>query len=1197
MRTRPSHPVLSRRSLLLSAGLALLPLAPLPGAAVARAAGATDAAEPSPVPDPLALTGTWTRTADGGRRVTTGTERNALALSEHRTGARAGYSATVTVDPQTPYGVASLVVRAAEDGSAGYAAALDPNLGRVRLFDLANGEDIAAAPFTAAPGTTYTVGIALDGPSLTLSVDGTALIHATDHRYETGLVGLHAYNGTVGFGPPRAWEITTDLTGWTTDGGTWTASPLGLRAQAPAGTNIRSMAATKAHDTVLQTDLLVHAPYAVAALLIRADASGTRGYAVEADPNQGRLRLYRVDGNITLGTYSTTIRTGTAYRLRIEADGPRLRVHWQTDFIKPDGYAPVITAEDTAHTVGHLGVLAYNGAVSFENTAAAGLGTDVHGWTARTGSWTPDLRGIRGDNGLRTAPFAAADLVLRADVTLGSAGAAGLVVHADADGTGGYELRLDAGANRVELLDRATGARLASVAPPVRALVPGASYRLEVRASADMVDAYADGVRTFTAPVTRTQGHAVGLASHGGTAYFGHVHARTARAYFTEPYRPSYHYSPLTGSASDPNGLVHFDGEYHLFHQDQGRWAHAVSTDLVHWQALPVALEWNGHGHCWSGSAVADNDDASGLFGGRPGLIAYYTSFHPDKPGGNQCVRAAYSKDKGRSWHWYATDPVIPNPGGVDGNWDFRDPKVVRDEQRGQWVMVVSGGDHIRFFTSRNLLDWTHTGSFGYGDWVTAGVWECPDFFPMPVDGDPQRTKWVLSMSTGAVRATEGSAAQYFLGDWDGIAFTSDHPAGTVLRTDHGRDFYAAITFDSVPQGRRIWMGWTSNWDYPFSVPTGQWKGQLAIPRELALVTGADGIRLVQRPVAELDALRGTTTTRTGVTVAPGSADPLDGIAGTAYEIEAHLVLPAEAAATECGFRLREKGVQHTLVGYDTVRQRLFVDRTAAGRSDFTQYFAGRTEAPAPTTTVNGERHLDIRLFVDSSSMEAFAGGAAITSLVLPDPDAEGMSFYAEGGTVRIATLKVHRLTSPFRLTGASTDRAPGLTGGEFRSDLGELAVTPGGRWEDTGAGHTGTFDRDSDALSTRELTDMDLGVLVRLGGRDGTGGAASLLWRATADGKDAYCLNIDPDLRVVRLAVRTNGAFDDAKLLARVPALVRRGSTYPVRVLAQGTRIQVFLAGRRIIDTTDATYARGCVGLNVFGGRAAFQDAYATEL
>lgn len=1189
---------ISRRALLSSAGLTLL--APLAGAGRASATpppasrSALPAGALTPVPDPLGLTGTWSRTDDGGQRVVTGADRNAVALSEQRIESVASYQARITVDPGSPYAVGSLLVRAADDGSAGYAASLDPNLRRIRLYDLATGRDLVPpAPAALTPGTGYLLEVDLDGPELTVLLDGERLLTAHDTAYAYGAAGLHAYNGTVGFGPPGLRTVTTDATGWTTDGGTWTATTLGWHAQAPDGANCRAVAGTRVHDTGYQADVLITDPYAVAALLLRTDAAGTTGYGVQVDPNRDLLRLYRIDGDITLGTYSTTIEAGTVYRLRVEADGPRLAVHWQTDFITPDGYAPVITAEDSAHAAGQLGVLAYNGAVTFEEIAVRGLVTDLQGWSAVSGSWTPDLRGLRaeGTEALSVAPFPGGELLISADIAPAGASGAGLVVRADAAGSGGYDIRLDA--SGVRLLDRAAGTELGRAAHPVRPFAAGSVYRTEVRALGADLTVTVDGVDVLTAQVSRTGGSTVGLVAHGGPAHFQEVRARTPQAHFTEQYRPSYRYTQLASRTSDPNGLVRHEGEYHLFHQDAGQWAHAVSTDLLQWRALPVALPVSAFGHSWSGSCVADTDDASGLFDGGSGLLAFYTSYHPDRPGGNQCVRAALSKDRGRSWQWYGTGPVVENPGGPDGDWDFRDPKVVRDEEHGQWVMVVSGGDHVRFFTSTDLLHWTYRSSFGYGDWVTGGVWECPDFFPLPVDGDPGRVRWVLMLSTGAVRATDGSAAEYFLGDWDGTTFTTTNEPGTPLRAEAGRDYYAAMTFSGLPDGRRIQFGWLSNWDYAFSAPTGAWNGQLGLPRELSL--SATG--LVQLPAAETGALRSTSTTFQDITVGPDSANPLAAERGRAYEIEAEIALPATGAATECGFRLRTGDDRRTLIGYDVGAGALFVDRAAAGAADFTEHFAGRTSAPLGLTESGGERRLRIRLFMDTSSVEVFGGEGAVTisSLLFPRPSDQGMEFYATGGTVRIVTLNLHRLRDVFRVTGEDPATPASPVGGTFRSSgLGDLTVVPAGHWTTTGAGRTGAFDRDTTSVSGTEYGDLELTTLVRFGGPDGTSGAGSVFLRTTPDIADGYAVNLDPNLRTVRLMRRDAG---QTTVLAETPLLIRTGVTLTLRILARGGRIEVSVDGRPVVDVTDTRYARGRIGLNVFGGRAAYQDTHVTAL
>ncbi|MFB8141482.1 GH32 C-terminal domain-containing protein [Streptomyces parvus] len=1186
---------ISRRALILTAGLTLL--TPLPLIGPAAASPRTDPAVPDeatvPIPDPLPLTGSWTRTADGGRRATATADRPALALSEQRVTAVARYTGEVTVEPGA---TAALVVRATPDGAGGYAAALEPGTGRVRLHDLATGRDLAPpARADIRTGTAHRLAVTMDGPLLTVELDGAQVLTARDTTHTHGVVGLRVTGTGAVFGPPTVTGVvTTTATGWRTQGGTWDATALGWHVRPEPGDGSRAVAETSAYDTEYRADLQIHDAGTTATLLLRTDAKGATGYGVQVQPHLNRLRLYRVDGDLTLGVHETAIEPGRVYRLLVRADGPELRVRWQSDFIAPDGYAPVITATDTAHASGRVGVAVTGGAASFENLALTDLVTDLDGWATASGTWTPDLRGIRaeGSTVLRTAPFPSGDILLSADLRPASASAVGLVVRADARGSGGYEARLDA--TGVRLLDRAAGTVLTEAPYPVRPYTAGATYRTEVRALGRNVTVTVDGVPVLEATVSRTTGATTALAATGGTAHFQEVRARTPQSYFTDPHRPAQHYTQLASHTSDPNGLVFHEGEYHLFHQDSGEWAHAVSTDLLHWRHLPVALPVSDHGHTWSGSCVSDTDDTSGLFGGGSGLIAYYTSYHPDRPGGNQSVRVAFSRDRGRSWQWHGPDPVVQNPGGPDGGWDFRDPKVVHDEKHGQWVMAVSGGDHVRFFTSTDLLTWDHRSSFGYGDWVTGGVWECPDFFPLPVDGDTSRVRWVLAISTGAVRRTDGSAAEYFLGDWDGTAFTTTNTPGTPLRAEAGRDYYAAMTFAGLPDGRRVQLAWLSNWDYPFSAPTGEWNGQLGLPRELTLSeTG-----LVQRPAAETRALRRGRTRIENVTVSPGSPDPLAGMRGRSYEIEAEITLPADGAATEFGLRLRTDGTRHTTVGYDTGAGELFVDRTASGPADFTEHFAGRSSTPLSLTTVDGERRLKLHLFMDTSAVEVFGGDgrATLTSLILPGPDAQGMSFYATGGTARIVTLDVHRLADVFRVTDRDPDRPAPPAPGEFRSSgLGTPTVVPAGRWTTTGAGRTGQFDRDSTELSSTEYADFELTTLVRFGGPGAAeGGAGSVLLRASADAADGYAVNLDPNLRTVRLFRRDGGR---STVLAEAPLLVRTGTTLPLRIRARSTRIEVLIGDRTVLDATDGAHRRGRIGLNVFGGRAAYQDTHVTAV
>ncbi|MFC6672897.1 glycoside hydrolase family 32 protein [Marinobacterium aestuariivivens] len=326
------------------------------------------------------------------------------------------------------------------------------------------------------------------------------------------------------------------------------------------------------------------------------------------------------------------------------------------------------------------------------------------------------------------------------------------------------------------------------------------------------------------------------------------------------PSRPAIHFTPAKGWMNDPNGLVYFDGEYHLFYQyypdarvwGPMHWGHAVSTDLLHWQHLDTALFPDEDGMCFSGSAVVDHRDCSGLFGGEPGLIAFYTAHRVLDEATNdyieeQCV--AYSRDRGRSWQKYAGNPVIAPPGFRD----FRDPKVIWHEASQHWIMALACGQSIRFYRSENLLDWTLASAFGSDQGAhTEGPWECPDLFELALEDG--RRRWVLVVGVGAGKDDWGSFTQYFVGDFDGTGFHNENPADQVLLMDESRDFYAAQSWSDVTDGRRLAIAWLNNWHYANQIPESGWRGNMSLPRELALVTTAEGTRLQQRFVRELAA-------------------------------------------------------------------------------------------------------------------------------------------------------------------------------------------------------------------------------------------------------------------------------------------------------------------------------------------------------
>ncbi|PTU47231.1 glycoside hydrolase [Paenibacillus polymyxa] len=478
-----------------------------------------------------------------------------------------------------------------------------------------------------------------------------------------------------------------------------------------------------------------------------------------------------------------------------------------------------------------------------------------------------------------------------------------------------------------------------------------------------------------------------------------------------EKYRPSYHFSPKSGWMNDPNGMVYYEGRYHLFYQHHPfgttwgamHWGHAVSTDLMNWEEQPIALEPDELGTIFSGSAVVDEQDTSGFFGGKPGLVAIFTHHHsfPDMDQTRQYQSLAYSKDSGESWIKYAGNPVLEDEHCVD----FRDPKVFWHKSTEQWVMVLACGQTIRIYHSPNLKEWTFASEFGHGIGSHDAVWECPDLFPLYVDEKREQVKWVMLVSIGDTPGIrEGSRTQYFTGEFDGTTFVADAESEKVRWLDYGRDNYAGVCWSDIPaeDGRRLFMGWMSNWRYANQTPTERWRGAMSIPRELALETRKGTVALVQRPVRELEGLRTPVLSLTE----PSWEEVRNAL--SALQLDCYELVAEFATTGDFGFKVRVADGQETLVGYTSATQEVYVDRTRSGRSDFHEDFAGRH---GTSLTILPDR-MDIRLYVDRSSIEVFfdRGQVAITDLIFPDAEAKTLEIFSAEEQVTVFSLELYAL-------------------------------------------------------------------------------------------------------------------------------------------------------------------------------------------
>jgi fructan beta-fructosidase len=478
-----------------------------------------------------------------------------------------------------------------------------------------------------------------------------------------------------------------------------------------------------------------------------------------------------------------------------------------------------------------------------------------------------------------------------------------------------------------------------------------------------------------------------------------------------EEYRPAYHFTPPKNWINDPNGLVYLDGEYHLFYQynpfgnEWGHmsWGHAVSRDLVSWEHLPTAIEEFENNDkdstltmIFSGSAVVDSDNTSGFFreGQKDGMVAIFTSHvHNGKEGLVQHQSLAYSADKGRSWKLYDRNPVLDL-----GMKDFRDPNVFWYAPEQKWIMsVVKPHEYLaQFYESKDLKSWKLLSEFGKRGDMTK-IWECPALFQVPVQGSSEK-KWVLTISSGH-RQKNYLAMQYFVGDFNGTTFTAQKQ-DEALYVDEGKDFYAGIPFNNLPDSHRkpVMIGWINDWEYANKIPTFPFRGAMSVPRELSLRNTASGYRLVQMPVS-LASRQGKRTNRNTIRV---SGSETIGTPGEAYELTADIKM---GSAKKVGMRFLKSEGEATVLTYDVATGMLSLDRTQSGKVNFSDRFPSVEQVEVRPE--NGI--LKLHLLVDRSIVEVFAdsGMKVMTDLVFPSKHEGNLELFAEGGEAVFSSLTI----------------------------------------------------------------------------------------------------------------------------------------------------------------------------------------------
>ena len=471
-----------------------------------------------------------------------------------------------------------------------------------------------------------------------------------------------------------------------------------------------------------------------------------------------------------------------------------------------------------------------------------------------------------------------------------------------------------------------------------------------------------------------------------------------------ETYRPVYHHTPVYGWMNDPNGMFYKDGVYHLYFQynpygsmwGNMTWGHSTSTDLTHWTYEGTAIVPDAWGAIFSGSCVVDKDNTAGF--GKGAVVAFYTSAKSTPWGDVQSQSMAYSLDNGKTFIKYEHNPILTST-----ERDFRDPKVFWYAPGKHWVMMLAVGQEMQIYSSGNLKEWKKESSFGAMQGAHGGVWECPDLVEVAVEGSKEK-KWVLICNLNPGGPFGGSAAQYFVGSFDGKKFVNESPTQTKW-LDWGKDNYATVTWSNAPAGRCIALGWMSNWQYANSVPTTQYRSANTLARDLTLYRVGGELYLKSKPSPEIKKARAeekkipTFEVKGNYEVASLLADNKG-----AYEIEMAI---ENKGTSKIDFSLMNEKGEKVAMYYDVVRKQFVMDRSASGIVGFSRDFPAVTVAPVRNTD-----QIHLRLFIDRSSVEAFGeeGEYVMTNLVFPAEPYNRMVFSSDKGSYIVKSMNVYRL-------------------------------------------------------------------------------------------------------------------------------------------------------------------------------------------
>lgn len=840
--------------------------------------------------------------------------------------------------------------------------------GQVKVFNTGGGDVIPATKIT---GIDWTKPVRFkltmdDAKKAIVYINGDKVAEGTDGSYAGGHVGVLSwrtkaiFNNINFLGQAVVSNFYTTLNDLTGLGGTWTEMADGLRSSGN-GDNF-ALSATTAREFTFEANATFGQSKGAASLIfLSSDNPSQNSYCANIDLGAKNARIFKFGGG-TLGEFKLpeSMQNKTSYKLKIGVIGNSINY-----FI--DDVLVISITDNNLNNIetGKLGLLTFDTTVTYQNVNHVIL-TDANKPTVTNIAVTGATLAPTYDKNVNnyTAKVPTESTTIEVNATAGEGSTLSISAF---DGVGaqvgetvaGGEASIPFTTDEVKIVVTATKSSVS------------ASYVVTATRQADMSTLY------------------------------------------NEKYRPQLHFSPLKNWLNDPNGLVYDPSNktYHMFYQynpfglniGNQVWAHAESIDLINWKQIDeIAIgQDDGLGAIFSGSAVVDENNTSGLFtDNKPGeskLVALFTHDGGDTSKGYEKQSLAYSKDHGHTWIKPSLakegfqNPVISNENNKYGR-DFRDPKVFWHDD--QWMMVVAGG-RARLFTSDNLIDWEEVADFGFDS-------ECPDLFPLPVDGDSNNTKWVYTAS----------------GDWyiigslekdkivDGVQKYKFTPETERLPYNGGPEVYATQSYynDGTNLNRRMSTSWLQD-NTAAQIGEGKvWNGAMTLPHELKIKTIDGKLRLTAYPIKEINNQRSATPIYTATQKAVDADDTniLAGVTGEKYDIEA-IITPG--TATEFGFKLRKGVGQETIVKYDLNAKKFILDRNNAGK------VMGGLHAMDMSPMADGK--IKIRIIADTSIIEAFGndGEAPISVYYYPEPTSIGLEFFTNG-TVTIDSLNIYNMKS-----------------------------------------------------------------------------------------------------------------------------------------------------------------------------------------